>query len=74
TSLVESGRYEPAFSESALGLLHELTRGVPRQVARLADFSLLAGAGAKTERVDAAVVEQAFAETKWSPGAVAMAG
>ncbi|MEN0111037.1 MAG: AAA family ATPase, partial [Planctomycetota bacterium] len=47
TSLVESGRYEPAFSESALGLLHELTRGVPRQVARLADFSLLAGAGAK---------------------------
>ncbi|TWU00563.1 hypothetical protein Pla108_15150 [Botrimarina colliarenosi] len=67
TALVDAGRYEPIFTERALEQLHELTRGVPRHVARLADFALLAGAGAQATRIDAATVEQAFAETKWAP-------
>ena len=36
----------------ARGDLHELTGGVPRQVVRLADFALLAGAAARVETID----------------------
>lgn len=67
TALVDAGRFEPVFTESALDLLHELTRGVPRHIARLADFALLAGAGQGVEQVGPALIEQAFAETKWVP-------
>lgn len=74
TSLIESGSFEPIFKDSALDRLHELSRGVPRHVARLADFALLAGAGQQAREVDAALVEQAFHETKWVPGGVALAG
>src|SRR5690606_39209569 len=73
-ALVEAGRYEPVFTDRALDTLHELTRGVPRHVARLADFALLAGAGRQASRVDASTVEQAFAETKWTPSGMAVAG
>lgn len=66
-ALVEAGRYEPVFTDRALDVLHDLTRGVPRHVARLADFSLLAGAGQQASRIEKAMVEQAFAETKWAP-------
>ncbi|MEQ8849298.1 AAA family ATPase [Botrimarina sp.] len=74
TSLVDAGRFEPIFSEAALSLLHELTRGVPRHVARLADFALLAGAAKHADGVDEATIEQAFAEMKWTPGGMALAG
>jgi type II secretory pathway predicted ATPase ExeA len=67
-ALVEAGRYEPVFTDRALDVLHDLTRGVPRHVARLADFSLLAGAGQQASRIDTATIQQAFAETKWTPG------
>lgn len=73
TCLVEAGRLEPVFEYGALARLHALTRGVPRHVVRLADFALLAGAGQRVETIDEEVVEQAFAETKWSPAGVAVA-
>lgn len=73
TALVDAGRYEPIFTDAALDRLQELTQGVPRHVARLADFALLAGAGQQADEIDAALIEQAFAETKWSPGSVAVA-
>lgn len=73
TALVDAGRFDPVFSDEALDLLHELSRGVPRMVARLADFALLAGAGQRATRIEAATVEQAFAETKWVPAGMALA-
>jgi len=69
-SLVDAGRLEPLFEDDALVLLHELTHGVPRQVARLADFALLAGAAVELATIDAVTVEAAHEEISW-PTAVA---
>ena len=52
TALVDAGRFEPLFDERALARLHELSEGVPRRVARLADGALLAGAAAGLEMID----------------------
>jgi type II secretory pathway predicted ATPase ExeA len=65
TALVDAGRYEPLFEEDALTLLHELSRGVPRRLSRLADFSLLAGAAAGLDRIDRGVVTRAHDELAW---------
>ncbi|HEX3599589.1 MAG TPA: AAA family ATPase [Lacipirellulaceae bacterium] len=65
TTLVEAGRLEPVFDDEALRSLHELSGGVPRQVARLADYALLAGAAAKTESIGAAIIEAAYDEVAW---------
>lgn len=73
TALVEAGRFDPVFTDAALDVLHDLTRGVPRHVARLADFALLAGAAQQASVIEVATVEQAFAETKWVPGGMAIA-
>ena len=47
---------------SATTRLYELSCGVPRRVAQLADLALLAGAGLELEQVDAATVESAYQE------------
>jgi general secretion pathway protein A len=69
TALVDAGRMEPLFEDDALRALHELSGGVPRQIARLADYALLAGAAAKCDAVNAGVIEAAYDEIAW-PAAV----
>jgi general secretion pathway protein A len=65
TALVEAGRLEPLFDDGALEALHEIACGVPRQVTRLADYALLAGAAAEVETIDAGIVEAASEEIAW---------
>lgn len=65
TALVDAGCLEPVFDDEALAALHELTGGVPRQVARLADFALLAGAATDTDRIDAPAISDAYDEVSW---------
>ena len=55
TALVEAGRIEPLFDDDALERCTNFRGGVPRQVARLADYALLAGAAARRETIDAAI-------------------
>jgi general secretion pathway protein A len=64
-SLLEAGRMEPLFDDDALAALHQLTQGVPRQVMRLADFALLAGAVAGRATIDAVTIEAAHEELAW---------
>jgi type II secretory pathway predicted ATPase ExeA len=64
-SLLEAGRLDPLFDDEALAVLHQLTQGVPREVVRLADFALLAGAVAGRTRIDAVTVEAAHEEISW---------
>jgi len=71
TALVEAGRFDPLFEDDALALLHELACGVPRQVARLADYALLTGAAAGVATIDAAIVESAGDEIAWPAAAAA---
>lgn len=70
TALVEAGCVEPLFDDVALALLHELTGGVPRRVARLADFALLAGAAAGLRKIDAATIRAAHEEVAWPAAAL----
>jgi general secretion pathway protein A len=65
TALVEAGRFDPVFDDAALREIHELSGGVPRRVARLADFALLAGAAAEVDTVDAELVRAAYDELRW---------
>jgi type II secretory pathway predicted ATPase ExeA len=65
TALVDAGRFAPVFDDSALSALHELANGVPRQVARLADYALLAGAASGAETIDVATVAVASEEIAW---------
>jgi general secretion pathway protein A len=65
TALVEAGRLEPLFDEAALAALHERSEGVPRRVARLADYALAAGAAARASVVDRSLVEGACQEISW---------
>jgi general secretion pathway protein A len=65
TALVEAGRVEPLFEDHALVRLHELAAGVPRRVARLADYALLAGAAANIGTIDVETVEAADDEIAW---------
>jgi len=69
TALVEAGRFEPVFSDEALAALHEMSRGVPRHVARLADLALLASAAAGLDTIDASTVEAAGEEIAWPAAA-----
>jgi general secretion pathway protein A len=56
-ALRHAGRTVPAFEDSALVRLHELSLGIPRRVNQLADLSLLAAAGQGLSLVDAATIE-----------------
>lgn len=68
-ALVDAGRMAPVFTPEALTRLHELSEGTPRHVIRLADFALLAGAGAEVETIDEEIVQSAFGEIGWVPPA-----
>jgi general secretion pathway protein A len=61
-SLAHAGRKNPAFSAEALLRLHELSQGVARRTALLADLALLAAAAGKLPLVDAHTVEAVYDE------------
>ena len=65
TALVDAGRFEPLFDEAALRRLHELAEGIPRRVAKLADYALLAGANAGLHIIDVPALEAANREIAW---------
>lgn len=56
-SLAQAGRQEPAFDDSAVRRLFELSGGAPRRVNQLAQLALLAGAGQNLLQVDAETIE-----------------
>jgi general secretion pathway protein A len=61
-SLAKAGSDRCVFADSAASRLHELSRGLPRQVSHLAELSLLAGAGRKLPQIDVATVESVYQE------------
>jgi type II secretory pathway predicted ATPase ExeA len=69
-ALLEAGRLEPLFEDDAIEMLHQLAQGVPRQVVRLADFALLAGAVNGLRTIDAVTIEAAHDELAWPVEAV----
>ena len=64
-----AGRTEPAFSNDALGKIHELTGGIPRQINRVCDLALLAAATEELTEVTETVVDSVYKEL--SPEAAA---
>ncbi len=61
-SLAKAGSPTTVFDREAVARLHELTRGVPRQVSHLAELALAAGAGEQLPVIDAATVESVYEE------------
>jgi general secretion pathway protein A len=61
-SLARAGRIGPVFTPEAIVLLAELSRGIPRNVAQLADLALIAAAGQALPAVDAHTIEAVYGE------------
>ncbi len=61
-SLRKAGCTSAVFDEPAVSRLHELSGGLPRRIARLADLALAAGAGAELRQIDAEVIESVHSE------------
>ena len=62
TSLDRAGCAGKVFAPPAAAKIHELAQGIPRHISQLADLSLVAGAGAGLQEIDAAVVESVYRE------------
>ena len=60
--LALAGRSDTLFSDDALALIHEVSRGLPRQVNNLALSSLIAAFAAKKAIVDESSARVAVAE------------
>lgn len=61
-SLARVGRSQSAFAEEAVMRIHELSEGVVRKIALLADLGLLAAAGQQLPVVDAHTIETVYDE------------
>jgi general secretion pathway protein A len=57
-----AGRNEPAFTADAIERIYELTGGVPRQINRVCDLALVAGATEELDRVTEEVVSSVYQE------------
>jgi type II secretory pathway predicted ATPase ExeA len=57
-----SGRSDPLFSDDALALIHQVSRGLPRVVNNLAVQSLVAAFAANKAMVDESSARSAVAE------------
>ena len=60
--LALAGRSDTLFSDDAMGLIHEVSRGLPRQVNNLAVASLIAAFAARKAIVDESAARAAVAE------------
>ena len=60
--LALAGHSDTLFSDDAIGLIHEVSRGLPRQVNNLAVASLIAAFAAKKAIVDQSSARAAVAE------------
>ncbi len=61
-TLRKAGCPRQIFDEDALTNMFELTQGIPRQINRVCDLSLLAGMGEQKEVIDAGTVDAAVRE------------
>jgi type II secretory pathway predicted ATPase ExeA len=60
--LALAGRSDTLFSDDAIGLIHEVSRGLPRQVNNLSVSALIAAFTAKKGIVDESAARAAVAE------------
>lgn len=60
--LARAGANREVFTPAAARLLHELTGGVPRQIVRLAELTLVAGAGQQLSQIETGTVEAVSVE------------
>lgn len=61
-TLRKAGCPRQIFADDALDNMFELTKGIPRQINRVCDLSLLAGMGEQKEVIDATTVDSAVRE------------
>jgi type II secretory pathway predicted ATPase ExeA len=62
-----AGRADPLFTEDAIALIHQSSRGKPRSVNRLAISALIAACAAGKNLIDEASARSALTETNHDP-------
>lgn len=65
-----AGRTTPAFDVPALDRIFEISAGNPRQLSRLAELALAAGAGQALELIDVETVESVSEELQLAPSSI----
>lgn len=65
--LARAGVTRPIFDDRAIRRLHVLSRGVPRQVRKLGELALAAGAAEELPLIDEATVDDVFSEVVAAP-------
>ncbi len=75
STLVDAGHAGEVFDAAAVARVHELSRGVPRHINRLAELSLMAAACQSLHGVNASTVESVYHELSvaeaWQPAGAA---
>ena len=69
TSELNSGRADPLFTDDAIALIHQSSRGKPRSVNRLAISALIAACAAGKNLVDETSARSAVTENHDPPSA-----
>lgn len=62
-----AGLSEKIFAEGTYELIHEACEGIPRRINNICDMCLLAGFGAKVDRIDEGIVKDVIGELEESP-------
>ena len=55
-----AGRAEPIFTEAAVRLIFDFTRGIPREINNVCDLALLLGYSRRLAEIDERVVGEAI--------------
>lgn len=61
------GRREPVFSPGAIGLIHEGSQGIPRQINNICDYALLIGFSRKVSQIGVEIVEDCLKDLDLLP-------
>jgi general secretion pathway protein A len=59
-----AGRVEPAFSDKAISIIYNNSRGIPREINNICDLSLLIGLSKKGSIVDEGIIDEVIRDIK----------
>ena len=65
-----AGRVEPVFSEQATVLIHNASRGIPREINNICDLCLVIGMGNKAALIDEAIAQDVIKDMKPETGSI----
>lgn len=65
-----AGRVEPIFSDKAVTLIHNASRGIPREINNICDLCLVIGMGNKAQAIGEAIAQDVIKDIKPDAGSI----